>query len=376
MCYYVVTNFAYGTGPYIRITELGFAINDNLDKMGYETLHIILPHIYGNKQQRILVEEFGERANSAELILDENLGNLFRQTFYENESYAEYLKRWIDNHNLWERKINQYLKMTYGGDIVCEISRSPRISLSTSPSYFTSFGLITQVLAESSNTPHISITDQLLCTAKKEFARIEKHYKRKYISEPGTFRNENIESNISTIERVPPLSHPPENIPAPEHGEGIYVTVSGIPGLDRLYSDMSAKEYHIYANDTNIISEATEALPWIIGDDAIKWHIARSGWGSVWLSIFTETPLLVPEWQPGDDPEIYFNNKRLEELGIARVYTGQSLEALEQFRSECIKNMKKLKGRIRRAHDTLDGIELVAKSISRHLVKTEMDSND
>jgi len=371
MSSYIVTNFAYGTGPYIRITELAFAINDYLDKEGHESLQIILPHIYGDKQRRILVEEFGDRVKSEEVILDSDLGSLFRQTFYENESYVEYLDRWLNHHCQWEIEINSYLKSTYGEEIAFEISRSPRISLSTSPSYFTSFGSLSKLLDRSCSNADVNISNEVLRTASDEFLRIESQYDCKFISEPGTFQTEKETTSYAAFERVPPLSSPPKKIPELDHGAGVYVTITGIPGLNRLYSDVAASDYHIYTNDGSSIFDATEAPPWIVGNEGIKWHVARSGWGSVWLSIFTETPLLIPEWQNNDDPEIYYNNRRLEDLGIATIYTGQSLEELHQFRSDCIDNMRKLKQEIRQAHGTLDGVDLVAKSISRHFLKNK-----
>jgi len=369
MSSYIITNFAYGTGPYIRITELAFAVNDYLDKEGHEPLQIILPHVYGDKQRRILVEEFGDRVKPEEVILDSDLGSLFRQTFYENESYEEYLSRWINDHYQWETEINSYLNSTYGEEIAFEISRSPRISLSVSPAYFTSFGSLSEILDRSSSNPDIDIANKVLRTASDAFSHIESQYHRKFISEPGTFQTDKKTTSYADFERIPPLSSPPKKIPEPDHGAGIYVTVTGIPGLNCLYSDVAASDYHIYTNDGSTIFDATEAPPWIVGHEKIKWHVARSGWGSVWLSIFTETPLLIPEWQDGDDPEIFYNNRRLEDLGIAQTYTGQSLEELHQFRSDCIDNMKNLKQDIRQAHGTLDGVDLVAKGISRHFLK-------
>jgi len=371
MSSYIVTNFAYGTGPYIRITELAFAVNDYLGKEGHKPLQIILPHIYGHKQRRILIEEFGDRVKSEEVIFDSDLGSLFRQTFYENESYEKYLGRWVNDHCQWETEINSYLNSTYGEEIAFEISRSPRISLSISPAYFTSFGSLSEILDRSRRNPDIDIANKVLRTASDAFSQIESQYDRKFISEPGTFQAKKETTSYAAFERVPPFSSPPKKIPEPDHGAGIYVTVTGIPGLDRLYLDVAVNDYHIYTNDESTIFDATEAPPWIVGHEEIKWHVARSGWGSVWLSIFTETPLLIPEWKSGDDPEIYYNNRRLEDLGIAQIYTGQSLEELHQFRSDCIDNMRKLKQDIRQAHGTLDGVDLVAKDILRHFLKSK-----
>jgi hypothetical protein len=41
--------------------------------------------------------------------------------------------------------------------------------------------------------------------------------------------------------------------------------------------------------------------------------------------MFCGKPIVVPEFDPGDDPEIYFNNVAVERLGIGIVYRGQPL---------------------------------------------------
>lgn len=40
------------------------------------------------------------------------------------------------------------------------------------------------------------------------------------------------------------------------------------------------------------------------------------------------TPLVVPDFDPTDDPEIYFNNHAVEDLGLGTVYRGQPLEEI------------------------------------------------
>jgi hypothetical protein len=86
---YIVTNIAYGTGPYLRITELAMAINEGLSNRGNDRARIVLPLIYGQTQKRVLEEEFGGGAGGLPdaLLLDETLGDLCRRTFYGEEPF-------------------------------------------------------------------------------------------------------------------------------------------------------------------------------------------------------------------------------------------------------------------------------------------------
>ena len=80
---YIVTNFAYGTGPYLRTTELAIAVNNRLQRLGKERLGIIVPLVYGEKQIRVMREEFGEhqKAFPGEILFDEALGDIIRSVF-------------------------------------------------------------------------------------------------------------------------------------------------------------------------------------------------------------------------------------------------------------------------------------------------------
>lgn len=362
----LVTNFAYGTGPYLRITELALSINDHLERVGQPRHRIVLPLVYGSKQRRIMREEFGHEMDShpEEFVLDETLGELFRETFYGDESYGSYLKRWVENFEGWSDRISGYLHEEYGGSIGFELSRAPRVSLDVSPSYYTSFGYLSEIFEEERKEANAQVPDDLLAAAADLAAETEEEHDRQFISVPGTFTHRPDRTpGYASEQLVPPMMELPEP-PEMEPERGIYVTVSGIPGLEDLYHEARSLGYQVYTNDPDALGGGIKALPSVVISDTIEFHIARAGWGSVWLSLFAETPLLMPVWRPSDDPEIRHNVRAIEELGIGNTFN----DGRPKISSDCGKrirsNMRDLKNQLRTDYGTLSGISLAGERIA------------
>src|SRR3989344_1922906 len=93
---FIVTNFAYGTGPFVMTTKLAAAFNDELEKAGQPRMGIIVPWVYGDKQKKITAEEFSdhEERHPGELILDQKLGDIVGKIFYGNSDFETFLKKW------------------------------------------------------------------------------------------------------------------------------------------------------------------------------------------------------------------------------------------------------------------------------------------
>ena len=92
---FIVTNFAYGTGPYIHTVALAVAFNDRLEKSGQERLGIVVPWVYGDKQKQVMLEEFSdhEKKYSGEILLDAGLGQILEKVFYDGRSsFGRYLQ--------------------------------------------------------------------------------------------------------------------------------------------------------------------------------------------------------------------------------------------------------------------------------------------
>ncbi len=85
--------------------------------------------------------------------------------------------------------------------------------------------------------------------------------------------------------------------------------------------------------------------------------------------MITGTPLVVPEFDPEDDPEIYFNNKTLERLGLCIVYRGEPLEEILAQVPHVKESCKRLCNEIVARWGTLDGNRYCAKLFAEDFLK-------
>ena len=381
---YIITNFAYGTGPYLRTTELGIAINSEREKQGKEVLGIIVPWVYGERQLRIMREEFGayDKKYPGIILLDKKLGEILKKVFYGDNSYEEALQMFVSESETLSREAHKHLSQNFeatdlqgniqsvqGRDIVVEVNRAPRIMYDVAPAYSVTFGYISEILGEAIKEPEEKIkldrilTKEAIAVAEKIEASSIFHA----LAYPGTFSyQESHKRKLSNELLIPPTITPPiSNLETID--EGIYVTITGIPGLERLYEEAKKLGLKLYSNDTKAVSGSEYLSPHYISNPNIKLQFARSGWGSIWLSQFSGTPFVAPEFDPYDDPEIYFNNLCIEKLELGIIYHGQSLQEIIN-QSEIMKpHIQEFNQMLLKQFGILDGNEYVAKLIAEKI---------
>ena len=362
---FILTSFAYGTGPYLRTTEWALAVAEILEKQGKPKHRVIVPLVYDDKQKIILEEALGARME--DVILDKTYGALLAPLFYGKESYAAYLERWIDLVDTQSMLIREHLQKTYGDAIAIELHRSPRLKIGIAPAFALTFGWQTDILMQAKGNPEIEISEALLDQAISKFQSIEQSFQNCFLTDPGTFSYNDQSQIINRKSQIVPPTIPSPLPTTSPMEKGIYVTVTGIPGLERLFTDAKTLGMTIYSNDPGALPEAKKALPNIIGNPAIKLHFARSGWSSVWLSLLTDTPFVAAPWDPKDDPEIYFNNRCIEALGIGTVYRGQFLEELLNNGQKQESTMKTLRAELKKKYGTLDGTSVAARAVVQSL---------
>ena len=92
---YILLNFLHGNGPYLRTLELALAVNDALEKRGFDRLGIIVPWVYKLRQYEIIKQNFRQvlRRDPNEIVLDKNLGELLGPLFYNEEKFEDTLKQ-------------------------------------------------------------------------------------------------------------------------------------------------------------------------------------------------------------------------------------------------------------------------------------------
>jgi translation initiation factor 2 beta subunit (eIF-2beta)/eIF-5 len=387
---FIVTNFAYGTGPYMRTTDLAIAFNDELEKRGHKRLQIIIPWVYGEKQKKIMLEEFSEHAqrHPDELLLDKRLGGILERVFYKNGTYEEYLKNWIESFNGVSGDGRAHLsgiffvetlfgkrKKINGRNIVVELNRSPRIAYGVASAYSTSFAHTSDILKRSlGESKKIYIKKTFLRKGRQISEYIENLQRIHAISYPATFSfDPKYKPKYPNEVLIPPigkvLGFNSDNIKS-----GVFVSVTGISGLDRLYAAVKNFGLNIYSNDAKMIPGSLQASPGIFPNKNILFQFARSGWGAVWLSLLSGTPLVISDFDPVDDPEIYFNNIAIEKMGIGIVFRGQSLEDILEKAGEMKIKSGKIREEILQRWGTLDGNRYAAKLFVEDFLKLSWQS--
>jgi len=381
---FLVTNFAYGTGPYLRTTDLAVAFNNELEKTGVGRLKIIIPWVYGEKQKKVMREEFSGHLKkySNEIFLDVQLGSFLKSIFYGDNHYKEALNQWVNSFETVSLKVHNYLSGTLklenfsgkkkeitGKNIVVELNRSPRVSYQIAPSYLTSFGYIEEILKKAVAVSQIDVEKKLLKRGAEIAKKVEKDQQLHCIAYPGTFSfDKNYQSRYETEILVPPIAPPPSSNNE-KIEKGIFVTITGIPGLERLYREARELNLKVYSNDVKAVPSSIHALPWIIPNKNIVFQFARSGWSSVWISMISGTPIVVPDFDFKDDPEIYFNNQAIEKMGIGVIYRGQPLKEILQQAKEVKRNSRVWRDQILKRWGTLNGNQYCAKLFADHFLK-------
>ena len=344
----IIINPSYGNNPYLRAIEVALAVQEVLQ----EEFLIVVPHVYGERQKKIIFEQFGDDAS---ITLDASYGELMKQMFFDGNSYQECLEHWLHHHDAVGRTAHEYLEANY--KIAMEIGRAPLVPLHIHPSYYMSFSRTSTILRKAINNTAIQINGHLLQEAATKRKILEDQYDLRFITVPGTFEPEDDDIPTPLTVRLPLC-------PAEDIEKGIYVTLSGMPEVDSMEDIAKSFGSRLYTNDATKIPGTIQAPPSIIAHPNIIAHVARAGWGAAWMSLLTDTPLIVPHYTPNDDPEIFFNIQRLEELGIGTAFHGQTLEEILKLQPGITAYRKSLKERF----GNLDGASPTAVKIAENFL--------
>jgi len=388
---YIILNFLHGNGPYLRTIELALSVNDVLEDKGLPRRGIIVPLVYGDKQKIIMEENFGDiiRKRPYELLFDYKMGELLKPLLYNGAgSYEESLRYFLENHKKVQDIIHSYLQdgiivYSFSGvkidvkkeDIDMEVNRCPQLNMGIKKSYYTGFDYISKVLEHSLEDDGVNIDEDLIKKCIPIYRDIEKNQTLHFIAEPSIFsylgdREKKYETEITTppnTNQIRYFSYTPIH---EDVQEGVYVTVTGIPGLEHLFEDIQKMGLRVYTHRPELVPGSHLAPPDIITHENIKFHFARSGWGSLWLSLMTGTPFVTPPYHKGDDLEIYFNNKCIEHLGFGKVYKNEhTMDDLVKYSDEYQKNIRVLKDDLMKKYNTLNGVRYTAEKIVDHFLQ-------
>ncbi|MFX1256324.1 MAG: hypothetical protein ACFFAN_00545 [Promethearchaeota archaeon] len=384
---YIFTNFGSGNGPYIRTIDMGIELINILKEKFNEEFSILSPLVYGNRQKRIINEEFGEiLEKQPDLILfDEYIGQQFKKILFDGRNYDIIMQELVSSYDNVEKKIQEYLTKqellsknihgkpikVKGKDIILEVSRNPNVATNIKYSYYTSVGYFEKIILKSIENPNLKLNKNFLKNILPIAKKIESYQQLYFQPEPNCFSYEKDDNYFKDNEiRCPPLFHPPKENKT-EIIEGFYVLVSGIPFLKRIYHYTKKISYKIYTNQIlEDFKEAQRENPIIISNKNIKFIFARPAWNTIWLANLSKKPLIFLDYEQGDFPEIYFNiiSVNKHKLGMKFKEDLRIENIIEQSKSN-IPEIVQFYEKIGRKYGTLDGIKFSCKLIAEDFLK-------
>lgn len=382
---YVVVNFAYGSGPYLRATSVALALNMLREKAGKEISPIIVPLTYGERQKKVMVDEFGaEPFKSRAIIFDRFLGTILRAIFFEHDHFKDALDTWVGGISHSSSEIENYFSGTLkcedfdgrsvevkGGDVIIEIARSPRVNFGRKYSYWSSFGHLTEIYSRALAENRLGISRRLLIKAKAAARDIEGRYHLHALTDPHALSFEKKRKPLLASEFLtPPILLAKQK---PPNGErGIYVLVSGIPSLEKIYREATKFGLTVYSNFPESLPGSVPMSPKLLHRSRIDFQFARAGWGTISSSIQSGVPLVTPDYIEGEDPEILYNIRTVEKIGIGLVYKGQTLAEIRSALPVLKKNLKSLKESLIRKYGSMDGVLACAERFGLDLERAEV----
>jgi len=373
---YILTTFAEGNGPYVKTIGLTLAVNRELEERELEPFKIIVPHIYGEKQKRIIEEEFGK---NKDIYLDEFQGRILKEVLFKGEHFQQNLEHLIEKHEPLQEKLFDYLNNSLSvtdlngdehkvksSDISLELAHNPRFSSGLPLSFLITEGYISEILQRTIDDPYLSgqFNPNVLREAKeKVFDKSETNRSLSLMSEPAIFSFDKERKRLRGEIFTPPFTHPPKKNYEPAK-DGMYVSVTGIEGLQPLLDCVRDFGMNLYSSNGNL---GERRHPDFVTNDAVKYVFARSGWSSIWSAMLSETPFITPEYKDGDNPEIYFNQITLRSLGIGVIYRGQSPEVILEEADSTRHQLHRINEYLVQHYGTTDGINYMANVIADYL---------
>lgn len=383
---YIFTNFGSGTGPYVRTIDMGLELIKIFKQKINENFSILVPWVYGERQRRIIIEEFGHfiEKNPNLILLDEYLGQQFKKVLFDGRNYNIVMRDLISCYDNVEKNIQNYLKKEFsaqnvlgdivkvdGKNVILEVSRNANVSTNIKFSYYTSIGYFEKIIRKSLNNPNIKLDKILLKKTLSIAKKIESYQQIYFQPEPNCFSYEEGKELFKEKEiKCPPLFHPPQENNR-DIEEGFYVLVSGISYHEKIYYYAKNFGYKIYTNQIlKDFDEAQRELPRIVTNKNIKFVFARPAWNTIWLSNISKKPLIFIDYIQGDFPEIYFNVLSINKhkFGIIFQEDLDIKNILIQSKSQ-LSEIEKYYNKIKQKYGTLDGIKYSCGIIADDFLK-------
>lgn len=388
----ILVNPAHGNEPYILGTAIAKGVSEKLARSGLGKAKIVVPLMYGDRQKRILLEENPDAADL--IVYDEAFGDILKEVTFGNGDFVSHLSQ-INTH--YDR-VEQLLKQRFSIDaqsfdgrslstnesvnlnprnIVASIDTASKVNLEAPLRYFAFPILLSELLSETQKEG-LEFDEAALKAVINRMIKIEAAYSQVFIPE----------INPLSYQYADDLSTQPEAIdgrtriytPAMKtdyqktHGKvskpGIYVMFSGTGSNTETTRDLAKAAQEagltVYSPPWVAAEGAIQVSPDVLTDDNVLGVFGRAGWGTGWQVQNLALPWVVTPYESGDDPEIYFNNKTIEALGLGKVLSHADLtpERLTAIISQYSTGFEAINRRIKEKYGTLNGIDFIADAIA------------
>jgi hypothetical protein len=392
------TTFAHGNGPYSRCLEWAISVNDELEKQTGKRLPIVLPLVYPGRQERIMKEEIDSKYPSFttdhpnEIWLDRTQGELLHKLMFKSQSYEENLDFLISEYENIENQMHTHLdgkrvlenfltremQVFDLRDIEFQLGLNNRVQTPIPIQYYTAGGAgpFDEILERAIKDPEVKLDKDVMKRAIPIAKRMIENQKIIFSNDPGVFSYDGSRILGDNEVLTPPFVHPPKQDNTSLPGKGIYFLMTGIDGVREggMYDSIKKLGMQIYAPGFSInnlpenIRETAIALePSKINNPSILAQYSRAGWSSVWLAHMAEKGFLSPRHDDKDDPEILFNLRGIEKLGLGAIINSNPMASLQRA-IELSKTTRQYNQGLVEKYGTIDGIRFSAEKVVSDLV--------
>jgi hypothetical protein len=364
---YMVANVVHGLGPLIRLGELVQETNKVAGERGREAYDLIVPKTT-EKQAELLEQRFGQDFG---IWTDPVYGDISGKIMFKGDDFREFMKFYAQNYQGVQNLINGHFKGKFKvrssegiekevDSAECtELSRNPLIKLPFSRGVSYDFGKKGQMLQTmKGRVPgYEQIGDYL-----KILEEVEASRQIQFVQDPATSEPIDLAGIIRT-----PLHGIKREVNNEPMERGIYVSVTGIPGLAQKISDASKKlGLRVYANESpQDFPGCTRAGIETITNPAIEAVFCRLGWGAVNEAVLAGKPLITIPASEKEDPEIILNQDLMvNSLKIGALMDGRPTSEVLEDAKERAGNMKSLVQRLQTAYGTEEGPKYAGKVLN------------
>jgi len=405
----LLVNPTAGNEPGILGARLGMAVNEELIARGKEPVNIIVP-VTSERQKAVLSDELAHEPGAGLVLVDEVAGRILDPVLRSQGNFADHLRvlrseKYNDVQKAFNLRMGKSATallelhsltgqpvLVDPSTIIGSLDTGGRVAVDTHHGDF-AFPVLTSELVQAARQAGQPFDDSDMRAVERRMRVGEKRYDKRFIPLVHTLAGDALSADptLPMAQKVQELEGQPTHTAS---GDVIYTPpMKGVQpaepfeGVDRngIYAMLSGTDngaqatFEAAVNAAHNSDLAVYTVPWAsnvegtqrispraLSDPRIATVVSRAGWGTGWQMLNLKKPWLVIPHQPGDDPEIGFNHRVIERLGIGEVIDPQRFSAASLAR--CI---RVLGPRVRELHDlttrkfgTSDGIRFMAKIIA------------